>query len=170
MLKKIGKARSAVAATLQHWMSSRRARSITYEFARGRVLRGAEHLDRIDPWWFRRIRKAEPAGRTDVPRILGQLQGAFLAGLATSDGLDLRQAAKTGPSPVDLGFLSVREVSSEMRKRDSELLNLAWHEEVRRRHEREEAEVAFLMHSIEISVSAFRSTGAFQEPVTKIDR
>jgi hypothetical protein len=170
LLRRAGEAGLAVAARLRSWIALRRARSVTYESARGRVRKGAEHLDRIDPWWFRRIRKATPDGGREVPKILGQLQGAFLAGLATSGELDLRMAARSGPSPVDLGFLSLRSVSEELRKRDSCLLNQAWHEEVRHRQEQEEAEVAILMHSIEVSVAAFQSTGMLEQSVTRAER
>ncbi|SHK19992.1 hypothetical protein [Rhodothermus profundi] len=115
----------------------RRAVSVSWESACQRAARGAAHLDRVDPGWYRRVDVARLELADSALCVLGQRYGTFFLGLSRAGLLNLSSAPLGNRSPVDYGFLCVQDVDETLQARDYALLNQAWRVEIYRRLRRD---------------------------------
>ncbi len=122
---------------LRDWMTARRARQVTYEWALRRVRRGAAYLDDVQPGWHRQV----DAGTLELASggrcVLGQLHGDFRIGLMRAHLLNLGSAPRASLSPTAFGFRCVTGVSEAAQDRDYRHLNRAWQRVIRRRQGRD---------------------------------
>ncbi len=118
---------------LRGWMQARRARRVTYAWARERVHRGAAYLDDVDPGWHRRVHAGTLELASGRSCVLGQLHGDFRVGLLRARLLDLSSAPRASLSPATFGFRCVAGVAGHVQARDYHLLNRAWRAAIRRR-------------------------------------
>ena len=128
---------TALLDSFWNWWQARRTRRITADKVQGRVQRGAEYLDEIDPGWHRRVNADTLELEDGQHCVLGQLHGEFRLGLGRSHVLTLSSAPRASLSPVAYGFKCVEGVSDAWQARDYELLTQAWRAAVRRRQDRD---------------------------------
>jgi len=101
---------------------------ITYENARQRVKRGALYLDKIEPWWYKRIDPEKLQIGTGFSCILGQLYGSYLAGLSRARLVDSNRMPGSNLQSEQYGFSSDPGVCEVLQEQDIENLNQAWQE------------------------------------------
>jgi len=119
------------------WFRRRRTRQITPAHARRRAARGAAYLDDADPGWHRRLDTGALALEDGERCVLGQLHGRFRAGLGRARLFNVGSAPRASLSPVAYGFHCVRTGDADAERRDYDLLNEAWHDEVHRRQQQD---------------------------------
>lgn len=118
---------------IRQWMQDRRARRVSYDYARTRVRRGAAYLDDVDPEWYRQIDPETLELSSGSSCVLGQLHGDFRMGLSRSQLINMSSAPRTSLSPVSYGFKCIEGVGDAVQERDYRYLNRAWRAAVLRR-------------------------------------
>lgn len=126
----------------RQWMRDRRARRVSYAYARTRVQRGAAYLDDIDPEWYRRVDAETLELSSGSSCVLGQLHGDFRRGLSRSQLINMSSAPRASLSPVSYGFKCVHGVSDEVQEQDYAHLSRAWQDAVRQRQAADEVSVS----------------------------